>query len=79
VVVSPDELSHLPTLIVLPMTSGGHAYPFRIPCRLQGKPGFVVVDQVRTIDRTRAVKRLGKLTPRTLSSVLDALREMFAP
>jgi mRNA interferase MazF len=79
VVVSPDVLNQLPTLIVLPLTSGGHAYPFRIPCRFQGKSGYVVVDQVRTIDRNRAVKRLGRISPRTLSSVLDALGEMFAP
>lgn len=79
-VVSPDELNRqLPTLIVLPMTTGGHAYPFRIPCRFEGKSGFVVVDQVRTVDRTRAATRLGALSPRTMSTVLDALQQMFAP
>lgn len=79
VVVSPDELSDLPTLIVAPLTTGSHTYPFRIPCRLQGKRGHVVLDQIRTIDRTRAVKKLGKLSPRTLTQVLDSLREMFSP
>jgi mRNA interferase MazF len=69
----------MPTLIVLPMTTGGHAYPFRIPCRFEGKPGFVVVDQVRTVDRARAAARLGALSARTMSNVLNALQQMFAP
>ena len=79
VVVSPNELNaHLQTLIVAPLTTGGHPYPFRLPCRFQGTPGHVVLDQIRTIDRARLVKRLGALTPFTLAQSLKALREMFA-
>ena len=79
-VVSPNELNkHLRTLIVAPLTTGGHAYPFRIPCRFQGKSGYVVLDQVRTVDRGRLVRRLGRLSPRLLERALAVLREMFAP
>ena len=79
VVISPDVLNErMPTFIVAPMTTGGHAYPFRIPCRFEGKTGFVVLDQLRTVDRTRVTRRLGRLTPRTVESVLQALQAMFA-
>lgn len=78
-IVSPDELNnHLSTLVVAPMTTGGHAYPFRIACRFEGKDGFVVLDQLRTVDRTRLVKRLGRITSVTLSKALRVLREMFS-
>lgn len=79
VVVSPDELNlHLRTLIVAPLTTGSHAYPYRIPCRFSGKNGHVVADQIRTIDRERLVRRLGSLAPPTLRRVLTVLQEMFA-
>ena len=79
VVVSPDVLNELmPTFIVAPMTTGGHAYPFRISCRFEGKSGFVVLDQVRTVDRARVTRRLGRLSPRTVETVLHALQAMFA-
>ena len=78
-IVSPDELNdHLRTFIVAPLTTGGHPYPFRIPCRLQGKSGYVVLDQIRTVDRERLVKRLGRIGPGTLEKALAALQEMFA-
>lgn len=79
VIVSPDELNaHLRTVIVAPMTTGGRAYPWRIRCRFQNRSGYVVLDQLRTVDRERLVKRLGVLTGRTLSEVLGGLLEMFA-
>jgi mRNA interferase MazF len=80
VVVSPDELNrHLRTALVAPMTSGGQAYPWRIACRFQQRAGFVALDQLRTVDRERLVRRLGRLNPTTLEAVFDALQEMFAP
>jgi len=79
-VVSPDELNHhLRTAIVAPMTTGGHVYPWRVRCRFQGRPGFVAIDQLRTVDTERLVRRLGHLAPSTLGSVLAVLQEMFAP
>jgi mRNA interferase MazF len=78
VVVSPDELNeHLRTVIVAPMTTGGHAYPWRVPCRFQNRSGFVALDQVRTVDGGRLVKRLGRLSPGTTTTVLETLQEMF--
>lgn len=80
VVVSPDELNaHLRTFIVAPLTTGGHPYPFRVSCRFQGKLGRVVLDQIRTVDRERLVRRLGRLVPGTLGRGLAVLQEMFAP
>jgi len=79
VVVSPDELNqHLSTLLVAPMTTGGHAYPFRIACRFQKRDGFVVLDQLRAIDRSHAIQRLGKLSAPAIQKALAVLREMFA-
>ena len=80
VVVSPEELNaHLRTFIVAPLTTGGHEYPFRVPCRFHGKSGHVVLDQLRAVDRNRLVRRLGRLGPQTFGRVLDVLQEMFAP
>ena len=79
VVVSPDDLNaHLKTFIVAPLTTGGHAYPFRLSCSFQGKSGHVVLDQIRTVDRERLVKHLGSLSPFALAQSLKILREMFA-
>jgi mRNA interferase MazF len=79
VVVSPDELNdHLRTFIVAPLTTGSHPYPFRIPCRFEGRAGYIVLDQIRTVDRERLVRKLGKLSPSTLRRTLAILQEMFA-
>ena len=79
VVVSPDELNaHLATVIVAPLTTGGRPYPFRVACRFQGRAGSVVLDQLRTVDAARLVRRLGRLSPSTVESALGVLREMFA-
>ncbi|HEY2410263.1 MAG TPA: type II toxin-antitoxin system PemK/MazF family toxin [Polyangiaceae bacterium] len=78
VVVSPDELNaHLHTVIVAPLTSAGKPYPFRVPCRFENTPGLIVLDQIRTVDRERLVRRLGPLSASTVASVLRVLREMF--
>ena len=63
VVVSPDELNrHLATLVVAPMTTGGRPYPFRVACTFKGTRGHVVLDQLRTVDRTRLVRRVGRIS-----------------
>lgn len=78
-VVSPDELNqHLDTVIVAPMTTGGHSYPWRVPCRFRNQSGFVALDQLRTVDTQRLVKRVGRLSDGTVRSVLRVLQEMFA-
>jgi mRNA interferase MazF len=79
VIVSPDEVNrHLATVIIAPMTTKGRDYPTRVPCRFQGKNGQIVLDQLRTVDKTRLVKRLGQIGPSTRGAVLAALGEMFA-
>lgn len=80
VAVSPDELNaNLRTFVVAPLTTGSHSYPFRVPCKFQGKSGHVVLDQIRTVDRERLVRRLGALSPLVRGHSLGVLREMFAP
>ena len=77
-IVSPDELNrHLRTAVIAPMTTAGQAYPWRVPCRFQRRSGFVALDQVRTVDTDRLIKRLGRLTPEALTAVLRGLQEMF--
>lgn len=79
-VVSPDEMNYkIGTLIVAPMTTKGHPYPTRVNLRFQGKDGQIVLDQIRTIDKARLVKRLGAITPATQAAVLNVLAAMFAP
>jgi mRNA interferase MazF len=80
VIVSPDELNHhLRTFIVAPMTTGSHPYPFRISCRFRGRSGHVVVDQIRTVDRGRLIRRLGRLSAASFKRTLGVLQEMFSP
>lgn len=79
VVISPDELNGvLGTVLVAPMTTGSRAYAFRIPCRFQKKDGHVVLDQLRSVDEARLVRRLGRLSAPTMQRVLSVLQEMFA-
>jgi len=80
VIVSPDELNdHCRTLLVAPVTTGSHEYPFRVACRFGGKSGHVVLDQIRAVDHERLVRRMGRLGPATLARSLAVLREMFEP
>lgn len=79
VIVSPNEMNaHLRTLIVAPMTTGSRPAAFRIPVTFKGKQGLIVLDQIRTLDRARLVKRLGTLHSATLESTLRTLQAMFA-
>jgi mRNA interferase MazF len=78
-VISPDELNrHVRTVIIAPMTTGGQAYPWRVACRFQNQSGFVALDQLRTVDGARLVKRLGRLSMGATTQVLETLQEMFA-
>jgi mRNA interferase MazF len=78
VVVSPNELNDsLATVIVVPLTTG-RAYPFRPQTRVGGKPGVAAVDQVRAVDKRRLSRRIGLLSAPALTSVLQALAELFA-
>lgn len=78
-IISPDEMNrHIDTVIIAPMTTRGRPYPTRVPVRFKRKSGQIVLDQIRTVDRERLVKRLGKLDQSTANKVLALLAEMFA-
>jgi mRNA interferase MazF len=80
VVVSPDEMNaHLRTILVAPMTTGSRAAGFRVPLTFQGKTGLILLDQIRTLDRVRLIKRLGALRAPTLALTRQTLQAMFAP
>jgi mRNA interferase MazF len=68
---------HIATVIVAPMTTKGRDYPTRVKCRFQGKEGQIVLDQIRTVDKIRLVKKLGKISAGTQKAVLAILMEMF--
>jgi mRNA interferase MazF len=79
-IVSPDEMNrHIATVIVAPMTTKGTAYPTRVFCRFRGKDGQIALDQLRTVDKKRLVRRLGSIGEATQMAVLSGLAEMFAP
>lgn len=79
-VVSPDEMNqHIGTVIVAPMTTKGRMYPTRVLCSFQGKAGQVVLDQVRTVDKSRLFQKMGRIDKQTQEQVLSVLAEMFAP
>ena len=79
-VVSPDEMNHnIHTVIVAPLTTKGKDYPSRVACRFKAKDGQVVLDQIRTVDRARLLRKLGRLDRKTSARVLEVLQEMFAP
>lgn len=79
VVISPDEMNqYLRTVIVAPMTTAGGGYPTRVNCTFQGTKGQIVLDQIRTVDRIRLAKRLGKLSPFAAKETLLVLAEMFS-
>lgn len=78
-VVSPDEMNeHIATIIIAPMSTEGRPYPTRVPCRFQGKSGQIVLDQLRTVDRVRLLRRLGRISAGRQEEVLATLMEMFA-
>jgi mRNA interferase MazF len=79
-VISPDEVNRfIETVIIAPMTTKGRDYPTRVACVFKGKHGQMVLDQIRTIDKVRLVKKLGRIDKQTQDEVLSVLAEMFAP
>lgn len=77
-VISPDEMNHnIDTIIVAPMTTKSHSYPTRIPVKFDGKQGWIVLDQIRTVDGIQLVKHLGKITKKEVSEVKKVIKEML--
>jgi mRNA interferase MazF len=78
-VISPDEMNrNVRTAIVAPLTTRGRPYPSRIPVRFQGQRGLIALDQMRSVDRARLIRRLGKVSTQTEVAVLEALQDIFA-
>jgi mRNA interferase MazF len=78
-IISPNEMNNaIATVIVAPMTTKGQLYPTRVKCHFQAKNGLIVLDQLRTVDKTRLLKRLGQISPARRTAILSKLAEMFA-
>ena len=78
-IISPDEMNrHIRTVIVAPMTTAGKDYPSRITCQFKRKKGHIVLDQIRTIDKTRLIKNLGTIDSETQLQVISVLQRLFA-
>jgi mRNA interferase MazF len=78
-IISPDEMNrHIRTVIVAPMTTAGKDYPTRVRCEFQRKKGQIVLDQIRTIDKSRLVKKIGTVDPQVQAEVISTLQSMFA-
>jgi mRNA interferase MazF len=78
-IISPNEMNrHIRTVIVAPMTTAGKDYPTRVPCTFKKKMGQIVLDQIRTIDKKRLIKKLGMIDPGTQSDVISVLQRLFA-
>ena len=79
IIISPPEMhDHLRTVTVAPLTTGSRSAPFRVAVRFEGKAGLILLDQLRTLDRMRLMRRLGTVERRTLRATLARLRDMFA-
>ncbi len=80
VLISPNEMhNHLRTVIVAPMTTGSRPAAFRVPITFKGKTGLILLDQIRTLDKVRLVRREGAVHGATLKRVCSTLQTMFAP
>jgi mRNA interferase MazF len=78
-IISPDEMNrHIHTVIVAPMSTVGKDYPTRVKCKFKKKKGQIVLDQIRTIDKTRLIKKLGKIDSETQLEVISVLQRLFA-
>ena len=78
-IISPDEMNrHIRTVIVAPMTTASKDYPTRVSCKFKKKKGQIVLDQIRTIDKTRLIKKLGSINPETQLEVISVLQRLFA-
>ena len=77
-VISPDEMNGvISTVIIAPMTKKSHPYPTRVPFKLDGKDGWIVLDQIRTVDSLRLIKNIGKINQKTIKEVKKVIQEML--
>ena len=78
VVISPDEINMLATVIVAPLTSKGFELVTRVPCKFQGKQALVLLDHIRAVDKMRLVEKLGNIDVESQKEICETLQEMFA-
>lgn len=78
VVISPDEMSALSTVLVAPMTTKGFDFPCRVTCSFKNKKGLILLDQIRAVDKSRFIKKLGSINENNQVELCDALQELFA-
>ncbi len=79
-IISPDEINrNVKTVIVAPMTTKSRNFPTRIACEFEGKNGYVVLDQIRSVDKVRLTRKLGEIDEETQVKVLEKLQEIFSP
>jgi mRNA interferase MazF len=78
VIISPDEMNrHISTIIIAPMTTKSHVYPTRIPLTFKGKRGWIVMDQIRTVDKRRVIKKIGKISSNKIAEIKNIINEML--
>jgi len=78
VVISPNEMAALSTVLVAPMTTKGFDFPCRIKCKFKNKNGLILLDQIRAVDKTRFIKKLGSIDESTQVELCNTLQELFA-
>ncbi len=77
IVISPNEISALSTVLMAPMTTKGFEFPCRIKCRFKGKSGLILLDQIRAVDKSRLIKKLGTISSKTQVELCSCLQEIF--
>ena len=78
VVISPNEMNrNIQTIVIAPMTTKSHDYPTRVKVKFQSKNGWIVLDQIRTVDKRRFVKKLGRITRSEIEKVKYVIKEML--
>jgi len=78
IVISPNEMAALSTVLVAPMTTKGFDFPCRIKCKFKNKNGLILLDQIRAVDKTRFIKKLGSIDENTQVELCNTLQELFA-
>lgn len=77
-IISPDEMNkYISTVIIAPMTSQSHSYPTRVPIKFKGKDGWVVLDQIRAVDKKRLIKKIGEIDQNTINNIKSIIKEML--
>lgn len=77
-IISPDEMNkYISTIIIAPMTSKSHSYPTRVPIKFMGKNGWIVLDQLRTVDKKRLIKKFGRLDQKTINKIKSVIKQML--